>query len=322
MPILKRVNKYQGLKDISVFREESGLTSQFFNVYEFPETITQGASSFLIAGSPFLKPNIEIKVEILDSGGNTIYTEPIRDYLESGARRVSIEVYNDVMPGDGFMYIVGELKEDFQNIQAQLQNDDDVTGTAPITGLLTTDDDSQAIPSGDGAFSAPLIPEEFRGVYNVRYSRPVFINAASPNVQPIFFYQQPSATITEQVKGYVETTVVTGSIVITGSVAVDPAPDLPPPSPPPPDPPAGFPKDFDGELGNKVGQKFGMFKKKRKAKRNPLRNTGFSSRGRLVRRFSPELDEFEITFNEMESTIPKGGDTEAGKVSSEMVGAI
>ena len=321
MPILKRVNKYQGLKDISVFREESGLTSQFFNVYEFPETITQGASSFLIAGSPFLKPNIEIKVEILDSGGNTIYTEPIRDYLESGARRVSIEVYNDVMPGDGFMYIVGELKEDFQNIQAQLQNDDDVTGTVPITGLLTTDDDSQAIPSGDGAFSAPLIPEEFRGVYNVRYSRPVFINAASPNVQPIFFYQQPSATITEQVKGYVETTVVTGSIVITGSVAVDPAPDLPPPSPPPPDPPAGFPKDFDGELGNKVGQKFGMFKKKRKAKRNPLRNTGFSSRGRLVRRFSPELDEFEITFNEMESTIPKGGDTEAGKVSSEMVGA-
>ena len=37
MPILKRENKYQGLKDIDVFVEESGLTSQYFQVFDFPE---------------------------------------------------------------------------------------------------------------------------------------------------------------------------------------------------------------------------------------------------------------------------------------------
>ena len=53
MPILKRENKYQGLKDIDVLVDESGLTSKYFNVYDFPETLPQGRSSFLIAGSPF-----------------------------------------------------------------------------------------------------------------------------------------------------------------------------------------------------------------------------------------------------------------------------
>ena len=36
MPILKRENKYQGLKDIDVLVDESGLTSKYFNVYDFP----------------------------------------------------------------------------------------------------------------------------------------------------------------------------------------------------------------------------------------------------------------------------------------------
>ena len=67
MAILKRENKYQGLKDIDVFVEESGLTSQYFQVFDFPEAIPQGKSSFLIAGSPFLKDNVEIKIEILDA---------------------------------------------------------------------------------------------------------------------------------------------------------------------------------------------------------------------------------------------------------------
>ena len=113
MAILKRENKYQGLKDIDVFVEESGLTSQYFQVFDFPEAIPQGKSSFLIAGSPFLKDNVEIKIEILDAGGNTVYTEAITNYLEGQARRVSIEVYDDVIPGDGQMYIVGELKPNY-----------------------------------------------------------------------------------------------------------------------------------------------------------------------------------------------------------------
>ena len=111
MPVLKKINKFQGLKDLDVLVEESGLTSKYFNVVDFPSAIPKGASSFIIAGSRFLKENVELKIEILDSAGNTVYTEPIPNYLEGNARRVSIEVYDDVAPGDGFLYIVGELKD-------------------------------------------------------------------------------------------------------------------------------------------------------------------------------------------------------------------
>ena len=32
MLIIKRINKYQGLRDIDVFIEEKGLTSEYFNI--------------------------------------------------------------------------------------------------------------------------------------------------------------------------------------------------------------------------------------------------------------------------------------------------
>ena len=95
MPILKRTNKYQGLKDLDVLVEESGLSSQYFNVLDVPENIPKGSSSFLIAGSELLKNNVELRVEILDSQGNPIYSEAIPNYLEGNARRVSIEVYDE-----------------------------------------------------------------------------------------------------------------------------------------------------------------------------------------------------------------------------------
>ena len=90
MPIIKRINKYQGLRDIDVFIEEKGLTSEYFNITGVPSEIPQGKSSFLVGGSPFLKNNIELKIEMIDSAGNTIYMEPVSNYLESSARRVSI----------------------------------------------------------------------------------------------------------------------------------------------------------------------------------------------------------------------------------------
>ena len=241
MAILKRENKYQGLKDIDVFVEESGLTSQYFQVFDFPEAIPQGKSSFLIAGSPFLKDNVEIKIEILDAGGNTVYTEAITNYLEGQARRVSIEVYDDVIPGDGQMYIVGELKPNYKSIASQIENQDEVTGTLPI--------DPASFGPGLGAGNIPDefieaiqsqnqqdVPDEFQDVYNVRFVRPVFINATLPNEQPIFFYNQPRVTVNEVVKAFVEELQPSGSIVISGSVEVNPAPDLPPtpqlPTPP------------------------------------------------------------------------------------------
>ena len=59
MPIIKRLNRYQGLRDIDVFVNEKGKTSEYFNITGMPEEIPQGKSSFLVGGSPFLKNNIE-----------------------------------------------------------------------------------------------------------------------------------------------------------------------------------------------------------------------------------------------------------------------
>ena len=205
MAILKRINKFQGLKDIDVLEEESGLSSRFFQVFDFPTTLPQGKSSFLIAGSPFLKNNVELKIEILDAGGNTVYTEPVPNYLEGQARRVSIEIYDDVVPGDGIMYLVGELKTNYKSFGEQSENQDEVTGNIfdPATfGAFGAGNVPPEFVEQVQAFNAVDVPEEFQGVYNVRYSRPIFINPTIPNEEPIFFYKQPTVSVSEIVKPF------------------------------------------------------------------------------------------------------------------------
>ena len=96
MAILRRYNRYQGLKDLDVFIDDDAPISQYFNVVEVPDIITQGRSSFLVGGSPLLKNNVELKFEIInDASGKVVYTEAIPNYLEGTSRRVSIEVYDD-----------------------------------------------------------------------------------------------------------------------------------------------------------------------------------------------------------------------------------
>ena len=96
MAIIKRFNKPQGLKDIDVLIEDDAPISIYFNIAEIPDIISQGKSSFLIGGSNTLKPDVELKLEIVnDDSGAIIYTEPVSNYLEGSSRRVSIEVYDD-----------------------------------------------------------------------------------------------------------------------------------------------------------------------------------------------------------------------------------
>src|SRR5210317_648123 len=305
MPIIKRINKYQGLKDIDVLVEESGKSSKYFQVFEFPESLAQGKSSFLIAGSAFLKNNVELKIEILDAGGNTVYTEPVRGYLEGKARRVSIEIYEDVAPGDGTLYIVGELRPNYKGITNIEENQDDIFGFNP------RDIDERYGTTGND------IPSEFQDVYNVRYSREIFINPVIPNTQPIFFYKQPSIAVTEIVKPFIENQAPPDPITITGSIKVDPNPDidLPVILPPPPDPspyPLLDPVDLD-----LIGQEIELFKNTKKAKINPFKNQSFRSRGRRVRRASPEQDRFSIEVESMQ----QGGENDEGSVSSAFIGA-
>ena len=93
-------NEYQGLQDFDVLIEDNNRDSDYFNVTEFPETIPGGKSFFKIAGvEGLLRPESEIKVEILDLNGEVIYTEYPDFVDESDRRLISIFVYDFVPPG-------------------------------------------------------------------------------------------------------------------------------------------------------------------------------------------------------------------------------
>ncbi|HJO28673.1 MAG TPA: hypothetical protein QF708_04655, partial [Candidatus Poseidoniia archaeon] len=178
MSVIKRKNPYIGLKDLDIFIEDTVFDSQYFRVLECPTVLSQGKSSFLVGGSSYLKPYVELKFELVhDITKEVIYTEAVLGHQEGGLRRVSIEIYSDVLPGPATLYVVGEL------------NPNEVD-----------------------------IPSEWQGIYNVRWTKQITINAAAVNTQPIFFYKQPKITVSEIFRGYLNVpTVATSSIYLTGS---------------------------------------------------------------------------------------------------------
>ena len=176
----------QNLLQFDVLQEESGVlgdltTSRFFKISEFPSVLPSGNSSFLIEGSNLLKPEIELKTELLDAQGNPIFHYAIPNYdKELPARRIAIEVYDDeVVNGVGSFTVLGELNpREFD------------------------------------------IPNDFQDTYNVRFTAPISINRKIKNTQPIRFYGDPTISVSELVKGVIER-VPTGDSTqtsITGSV--------------------------------------------------------------------------------------------------------
>ena len=177
MAIVKRFNKLLGLDKIDVLVDERD-TSRHIIITDMPQSLPQGKSSFLIEVSPYMRQGIELQIDFIDSRGNSIYVEPVSDYLEGTSRTVSVEVYSTVAPGPATMIIVGELDE---------------------------------LPTEPGNFSkVEEIPTEFRGVYNVRLTREVIINTAEINTQPIKFYSSPRLTAVEKRFGTMIREVVDG----------------------------------------------------------------------------------------------------------------
>jgi hypothetical protein len=262
MPITKRFNELQGLANIDVFFDERGLDSEFFNISEFPEPLQVGKNSFLIAGSERLKNFTELQIDIVDSAGNSIYHEPVREYLEGNMRRISIEVYDTNAPGPGFLYIVGEADPNVVDIT-----------------------------------------DEWNGIYNVRYTRPISINTTQVNTQPIFFYKQPKVRAREITKAFIEELPPSASYSITGSVTVT--------ATTPGDP--INPREFDDDLDDKnpavtftgedrPGKFLDTFKNKRENKRISINQPTVLALGRVSRRASPETPTHTITIQGLESS--------------------
>ena len=240
--IVKRQNLYQGLKDFDVLVDESTFLSKYFNVVELPEILPQGKSSFLLGGYEFLKSNVELRLEIIDAQGNPIYTEPVLNYTEGIFSRVSVEIYSDTAPGDATLYILSQL---------------------------------------DPVNSDVEIPVEWEDAYNVRWTRPIFIDSLAPNSEPIFFYKQPTLSINEIVKPYIVETFPTASTVVTGSLSSQSKPQD-----------AYIGKHFkEEELIRDVIKDTLLMKLNSLESR--VRGVGnYKRRGRAVRRSSPEIDKF------------------------------
>ena len=94
MSVIKKYNKLLGLDKIDVLVDEKD-TSRHIVITDMPESLPQGKSSFLIEVSSHLKEGVELQVDFIDSNGNSIYTEPISDYLEGSSRTISVEVYGE-----------------------------------------------------------------------------------------------------------------------------------------------------------------------------------------------------------------------------------
>ena len=184
MAIIKSFSSFQNLSNFSTFIVDTNPTSEYFRITELKDTFSGGKNGFLIEGSEFLKETTEVKIEILDVEGNPIYYEPGKgapDYYEGLSTLVSVHIYPDTPIGTGKITVLGELKK--------YRNDN---------GTLVD------------------VPEEWKGVYNVKWEKTFKINRNLANEDIVRFYRRPQVAISEIVKPIFSKTIP--SVTQSGSV--------------------------------------------------------------------------------------------------------
>ena len=170
---MARIKKYaenltQNLTTFQTFVNDVNPNSEYFRITEFKDTFTGGKNGFLIEGSEHLKESTEIRVQILDVAGNSVYYEPgngIPEYYEGISKLISVHIYEDTPIGLGKITILGELKTYV-----------DENGT-------TRD-----------------IPDNWKDVYNVKWEKTFQVNKNLSNEDKVRFYRRPEVSITEIVK--------------------------------------------------------------------------------------------------------------------------
>jgi hypothetical protein len=186
MAVIKKYGEVldQPLSNYQTFVTDTNPLSEYFRITEFKDTFTGGKNGFLIEGSKDLLESTEIKIQILDVEGNSVYWEPgngIPEYYEGLSKVVSVYVYEDTPIGIGSITILGELK----------------TYTNELGDTVE-------------------IPTEWQGIYNVKWNRSFQINRLLSNEDKVRFYRRPQVGITEIVKPIFNNVVTT--IIQTGSV--------------------------------------------------------------------------------------------------------
>ena len=177
--MIKLQNLDEKLEQIDVFIDDPrSFTNDptYFNVVDFPEVVPIGRTRFFMNGSEFLKRGSELKIELKNSEGGVIFTEPVDAFISTGEfRPVSIVVYDDDIGGQATLTILAEL-ENYIN------------------------ENGAIVP----------IPEQWRGLYNLRWQQNVLIDRTTTvNTNPIHFVRQPQIEASEVISPYVT---ISGSI--------------------------------------------------------------------------------------------------------------
>jgi hypothetical protein len=170
---MARIKRYGNTYDPALstyltFIKEEDTSSKYFRISQFSEIFTGGKNAFLIEGSEHLLENTEIKISILDVEGKPVYAEPgdgIPEYYEGINKIVSVHVYEDTPIGQAKITILGELK--------------------------TYIDENGVVRD---------IPDDWKGVYNVKWEKTFTLNKNLSNEDLVRFYRRPKISITELVK--------------------------------------------------------------------------------------------------------------------------
>ena len=158
---MAKIEKFVFLQDLAHVQAlitDSDPNSQYFRISDLPDVLTGGKNSFLINGSTVLVSTTEVKVELTDFNGNTVYLDPIKNYQEGLARVISIEVYEDTPPGPAVLTILGHTSQY-------------IDGTP--------------------------IPPEWQDKYNVKWQRNIVIDPLAINTTKIRLYEIPEISAKE-----------------------------------------------------------------------------------------------------------------------------
>jgi hypothetical protein len=181
MPKIQNKLIKQNLAQFRVWIEDTEPNSRYFQISQLPDVLTGGKNAFLIAGAPELVPTTEVKMELIDANGNTIFLQPIKNYAEGLSRVVSIEVYEDTPPGPAILTILGQLRQD-------------ANGNTP--------------------------PTEFAKSYNVRFQKQFVVSPRQANTTLIRLFDRPALEVSELLVPF-RSAIPGDTIVLnTGSIVV------------------------------------------------------------------------------------------------------
>ena len=129
--------KKLNLEKFEVFLEEEAslgplVASQYFNVSRFPTVLPGGNSYFEIEGSKLLKPEVELKTELLDSAGQPIFHYALPKSPKSKKLKVTMQVTSNVVNGVGRLIIMGELNPNLIDVPEDFRD----TYNVRLTGLV------------------------------------------------------------------------------------------------------------------------------------------------------------------------------------------